>query len=142
MVLGRFDPFGASDGLLAEAFYEGETPREVDRFRRFLLAPLGATSAAYFAAIAAVVRGPFRRREPWAFWTVLGSAWLWFVVDSAGSLARGAAFNVLVVNLPCIAVLSLPLAMLWPAFRCAAPARSAEAFAAKPPSRSRPHGPE
>jgi hypothetical protein len=117
VVLGSFDPIGLWDGLLAGAFYDGVTPEAVERFRRFILGPLGATSAAAFFALAFIVRFPFRRREPWAFTAVAGAIWLWFVVDSAASIYHGAAFNVWLVNLPCVVALSIPLAALYPRFR-------------------------
>lgn len=109
VMLGSFDPFGLWDGLPASALFDGRTPAEVERFRRFLLGPFGATTAAYFVLFATVARYPFRAREPWAFAALAGSLAVWFVVDSAASLARGGLFNVLLVNVPCAAILGLPL---------------------------------
>jgi hypothetical protein len=117
VVIGSFDPIGLWDGLLADAFYDGRTPETVERFRRFILGPFGATTAAAFLALAAIVRYPFRRREPWAFFAVAGSVWLWFLVDSAASLYHGALFNVVLVNIPCVVLLSIPLVGLYPRFR-------------------------
>lgn len=112
VLLGSFDPFGIWDGLLATAFYDGTVPADVERFRRFILGPLGATAAGFFFATGCIVRLPFRRREPWAFWAVAGACWLWFLVDATASLAHGAVFNVLLVDVPCITVLSIPLIAL------------------------------
>jgi hypothetical protein len=120
VIIGSFDPLGLWDGLLADAFYGGATPDAVTRFRRLILGPLGATSAAAFFALALIVRFPFRRREPWAFVAVCGAIWLWFLVDSAASIYHGAVFNVWLVNLPCVAALSIPLVVLYPRFRGAA----------------------
>lgn len=117
VIIGSFDPFGLWDGLLANAFYNGTTPETVTRFRRFILGPLGATSAAAFFALALIARFPFRRREPWALVAIGGALWLWFLVDSAASIYHGALFNVWLVNLPCIVVLSIPLVALYPRFR-------------------------
>ncbi len=117
VVLGSFDPLGVWDGLLADAFYGGATPESVVRFRRFLLGPFGATLAGYFVLMGMIARIPFRRREPWAFWTIATAAWLWFLVDSAASLAHGALFNVLLVNLPCVTLLTIPLVALRTEFR-------------------------
>lgn len=114
---GSFDPFGIWDGFLADAFYGGDTPASVVRFRRFLLGPFGATLAGFYLAVGLVVRFPFRRREPWAFAAVAGAVGLWFLVDTAASLAHGAAFNVLLVNVPCALVMGVPLVALYPRFR-------------------------
>lgn len=112
VVIGSFDPFGVWDGLYARTFHDGVVPPDVASFRRFILGPFGATIAGFFCAVALIARIPFRRREPWAFWAVAGASWLWFLVDSAASLAHGALFNVLLVNVPCIAVLTVPLIAL------------------------------
>lgn len=112
VVLGSFDPFGLWDGMAADALYGGATPEPVTRFRRFVLGPFGATTAAYFALFAAVVRFPLRAREIWAWWALAGSLGLWFGVDSIASLARGGLFNVLLVNAPCLLALGVPLLAL------------------------------
>jgi hypothetical protein len=114
---GSFDPLGAWDGLAADALFEGRTPPEVIRFRRFILGPFGATSAGYFFLLFFVLRYPFQRRERWAYRAVVGSLSLWFVVDSTASVLHGALFNVLLVNVPCITVLGLPLFLLRSRFR-------------------------
>jgi hypothetical protein len=115
--MGSFDPIGFWDGRLAAAFYDDQTPDAVVRFRRFILGPLGATSAAAFVALALIARIPFRRREPWALHAIGSAVWVWFIADSAASLYHGALFNVLLVNLPCVAVLTVPLVALRPRFR-------------------------
>jgi hypothetical protein len=117
VVVGSFDPFGLWDGMLAKAFYDGRTPESVDRFRRFILGPFGATNAGCFVALALIARFPFRRREPWAFAAIAGAIGLWFVVDSAASIAHGAAFNVWLVNVPCVVLLGVPLIGLYSRFR-------------------------
>jgi cytochrome c oxidase assembly factor CtaG len=65
------------------------------------------------AFVAAV---PFARRERWAWWATLGSLALWFVVDSSLSLAHGAAFNVLLINLMPLVVFVPPLVATRRAF--------------------------
>lgn len=111
-LVGSFDPFGLWDGLAADAFHAGETPAAVARFRRFILGPFGATTAAYFVLFAAVARHPLRARERWAYWALAGSLGLWFTVDSLASVARGGLFNVLLVNVPCAVILGVPLLAL------------------------------
>jgi hypothetical protein len=115
--MGSLDPFGLWDGFAADALFGGQTPAEVVRFRRFILGPFGATSAAYFLLLYYVVRNPFRRRDRSAFSAVTASLLLWFVVDSSMSLLHGAAFNVLLVNVPCLVVLGIPLLGLRSQFK-------------------------
>jgi hypothetical protein len=117
VILGSFDPFGIWDGFAADALFDGETPADVVRFRRFILGPFGATTAAYFLLLYHVLRHPFRRREPWAYTAVAASLVLWFVVDSTASVLHGAVFNVFLVNVPCLAALGIPLLPLRREFR-------------------------
>lgn len=112
VVMGSFDPFGIWDQLAAEAFFGGRTPEAVARFRHFILGPLGATNSAYFFVLALIVRFPFQKRERWSFFAVGGSIWLWFIVDSLASVVQGALFNVALVNLPCVTLISIPLWVL------------------------------
>ena len=59
---------------------------------------LGATMIGWSLLLLAVVTGPLRRREPWAWRAVIGSVGGWFLLDSGFSLAIGspahAIFNV------------------------------------------------
>jgi hypothetical protein len=64
VLLGSFDPLGVWDRLAAQALFPGQTPPEVAQFRRFILGPFGATTAAYFLLLYFVLRSPFQRREP------------------------------------------------------------------------------
>ena len=106
---------------VAAAFYDGAEPAEAAAFRAFILGPLGATIAGSYLLQAGVAAVPFARREPWAWWVTLGALALWFTVDSALSLAHGAAFNVLLINLAPLAVYLPPLVATRRAF--AAPPR-------------------
>jgi len=117
-VLGSFDPFGYYTRLLAAALWNlPELPPDGQRAFEFMLVPLGATTAGYFVLVHMLVRRAFPRREPWAYWTVVGALLTWFFVDSAFSLAHGAAFNVWLVNVPCVIVMGLPLTLMRGAFR-------------------------
>jgi len=109
MVFGSFDPMGVYDHLLAEHLYGlAELPPPAAEAFAFAMIPFGATDAAYFALVGAVVRYGFPTRQPWTWWAVVGSFSLWLVADTAGSMWVGAWFNVALVNLPC-ALLVLPL---------------------------------
>lgn len=101
---------------LAGALFGGVLPEEAAVVRRFLMGPLGGTIAGYFVLQAFIVLGPFRRREPWAWWAITGALVLWFVVDSSMSLLHGAAFNVWMVNVGTLVLVGLPLALTAPAF--------------------------
>ncbi len=114
---GSFDIFGVWDELMFRSLFNGETFGEVERFRRFILGPFGASVAAYFVLAFCLVHFVFPRQEAWAYWSLVGSFYTWFVTDSAASLAHGALFNVLLVNLPCALLMSFPLALLFPYFR-------------------------
>ena len=63
-----------------------------------MVAPERTSVAIQLSLLTAVVAGPLARRETWAWWAVVGSATLWFVLDTGLSLALGfvghAAFNV------------------------------------------------
>lgn len=65
----------------------------------FVYGVLGAVIIGWMLLLLAVVRGPLRRRERWAWEAVSVSAAGWFVVDTGFSLAVGspahAGFNVL-----------------------------------------------
>ena len=116
--IGSFDPFGIYDGLLARALYGTDTlPADAALLFRFAVVPLGATTAGYFVLAHAIVRFAFPRRERWAWWAVTGAIAVWFVFDSAFSIWHGAAFNVFLVNIPCVVILGVPLGALWPAFQ-------------------------
>lgn len=82
--------FGPDDG--------GIDDDEGRDYLRLVFGVLGAVIAGWMALLTAVVAGPLARRETWAWWAVVGSATLWFVLDTGLSLALGfvghAAFNV------------------------------------------------
>ena len=116
-VLGAFDPFGAYETRLARALWGAE--RLGDDARRtfaFALGPLGATTLGFWLLAHALVRHAFPRRERWAYRAFVGALAAWFVVDSAASLARGGAFNVWLVNVPCLVLFGVPLLAVRGAF--------------------------
>jgi hypothetical protein len=110
ILLGTLDPFGVYDRLMAESLLarnsltEGE--RSVFAFANVLL---GATTAGFFVMFFMLARIPFQRLERWSYCCLTLGLLTWFVLDSTFSLVRGATFNVLLVNIPCLVVLSIPL---------------------------------
>lgn len=70
---------------------------EAADYIRFAYGVMGAVMFGWMVLIAAVIAGPMRRDENWA-WTAVGASFaLWYVVDTGHSLATGypenAAFN-------------------------------------------------
>ncbi|MEX0905504.1 MAG: hypothetical protein WD604_08760 [Balneolaceae bacterium] len=98
-------------------FFDGSMPEDANRLRSFLFGPLGATISGYFLMQAFIVRGPFQRREPWAWHAVLWPLLIWFTIDSGMSIYHGAFFNVWMLNIWTLFLVGLPLLMTRPAFK-------------------------
>lgn len=88
----------------------------------FVYAVLGAVMIGWMTALAPIVRGPLRRREPWAWSTVTTSLVVWFAIDSTISVTAGFAENAL-LNLAFVTAFAVPLAMIRPHLRPAPYAR-------------------
>lgn len=88
-VFGRLG-FGLDDGEIV-----GETQRE---YIQLVYGILGAVIVGWMLTIGAIVVGPLRRRESWAWWAVVTASAVWFVLDTGLSLILGfvghALFNV------------------------------------------------
>jgi hypothetical protein len=98
-----FDPWW--DGFAA-AFPDASRARALRWF-----APIGALVVLHYAPLLAIAwRSPDRA---WVGRAGALSVAAWFVVDSAGGLALGGAFNVLMINLPALALTLPPFAALW-----------------------------
>lgn len=105
-VFDRFE-FGPTNGSIAAGAPAG--------YVRFIYGVLGSVIVGWMALVAVIALGPFRQREPWAWWAMLSSVAVWFVIDTTMSLALGwpthAAFNV-----PFGAALATPIMALRPRF--------------------------
>ncbi|MEM7341754.1 MAG: hypothetical protein AAF467_24115 [Actinomycetota bacterium] len=97
--------FGLDDGGIS-----GDTARG---YLRLVFGILGAVIIGWMATLVPVVRGPLRRREPWAWWAIVAAASMWFVLDTGLSLALGFVGHA-VFNLGFAAALGVPLAALRP----------------------------
>jgi len=95
----------------AELFFGGPIPEEAENLRTFLFGIIGGTVAGYFLLQIFIVRGPFQRREPWAWHAILWAMLLWFVIDSTLSISHGAFFNVWMINIWTLVLVGLPLMM-------------------------------
>ena len=80
----------------------------MNNYLGFVYGVLGAVMAGWSVALLAIVHGPFRHGERWAWGAVAASLGLWFVADTTFSLASGFPGN---VALNCIfaVVLAIPL---------------------------------
>ena len=97
--------FGPDDGDIA-----GDDARQ---YLRLVYAILGSVIVGWMITIAALVTGPLRRRERWAWWAIAAGVGAWFVLDTGLSLILGfvghAVFNVmfiLALAIPLIAIKS------------------------------------
>lgn len=86
-----------------------DVPERAWRFQRWIYGVLGSTMAGWGVLLTAVVAGPFKRREAWAWWGLVAALGLWYAVDTGISLYYGAVFNGAFNTLFLIA-LALPLA--------------------------------
>ena len=120
------------NAAVARTFYGGAEPGGAAAFRAFVMGPLGATIAGSYLLQAFVAAVPFARRERWAWWATAGALALWFTVDSSLSLAHGAAFNVVLINLAPLAVFIPPLVATRRAFGRPAQAGGAALSAVRP----------
>jgi hypothetical protein len=92
-----------------------EGPEIAVGFQRWIYGVLGATMAGWGVCLAFLARYPFQRRERWAWTCMVTGLLLWYVVDTAISLAYvpfNVAFNTLL-----LAAIGLPLLATRKAFR-------------------------
>ena len=102
-------------GLGTAHFGGADAPRTAHTLVRFFAGPIGGSTVGQFVLLAFVARYPMRAGERWAARWALASILGWALVDSAWSLASGAAFNVLWINLPFVALTTPPL--VWALMR-------------------------
>ena len=77
-------------------------------YLRLPFAVLGSDMVGWMALLLAVVHGPLRRREPWAWPAVALSLGAWFVLDTGMSLVLGFPTHAL-FNLVFAIALAVPL---------------------------------
>lgn len=73
--------FGPSDGEIV-----GEVPRQ---YLQLVYGILGAVIVGWMTTVGAIVVGPLRRRERWAWWAVVSASAVWFALDTGLSLVLG-----------------------------------------------------
>ena len=94
--------FGPEDGNVVD------TQRE---YVRLVYGILGAVIVGWMTTIGFIAFGPLRRREAWAWWALVASALIWFVLDTGLSLLLGFVGHAL-FNLVFAVGLAVPLAAL------------------------------
>lgn len=112
-LLGSLPPASLWTDWIADHFVgRPMSPNEAELVA-FMRGPLGATMAGSYVMQTALVAIPLRRGERWAWWSILGALLTWFVIDCAVSIAHGAWFNVVRVNLVALVVTGIGLAGTW-----------------------------
>jgi hypothetical protein len=117
LLVGVSGAFFVVAGTLTTSLFEwvvfgsAESPipdGEAGRYVTFVYGVLGAVMIGWACLLWPLVRGPLRRREPWAWSAIAVSVGIWFVVDSTLSLASGFGENAL-LNLVFAIAFAVPL---------------------------------
>lgn len=111
-------PFAPWRAALGAAHFDGmEPPPAARALVRWFLGPIGGSTVGQFVLLAYLVRHAASVGQRAAFGWALASVLVWFLTDSAWSLASGGLFNVTMVNVPAVLVTGVPLAWAWRATR-------------------------
>lgn len=107
---------------LADAHFHGAVvPTSVRALVRFFAGPIGGSTVGMSVLLALNARHAIAAGQVWApRWSLL-AVFAWAVTDSAYSALAGAVFNVFMVNLPYVAIASVPL--VWAMVRDASRVR-------------------
>jgi hypothetical protein len=101
-----FEPFNR---LIDPAFWPARPPdSQTVGFRAWAYGVWGATIAGWGVVIALLAHESFARGERWAWWALAAGTFLWFVLDTAVSLAHGVGFNV-AFNIAVLVMIGTPL---------------------------------
>ena len=100
--------FALYTSAMARVYPFGDAERDL---WRWMAGPLGATIAGKWFLAWALARWGIARRRRWAHDASIAGLVSWFVVDSAASIARGAWFNVWMINLVPLVVVGIALAL-------------------------------
>lgn len=120
--LSALPPASLWRAWIAAHLYDGAMSHDMKTLYDFMCGPLGGTMAGSYLLQTWLVWIPLRQGQVWAWWAIASAMTLWFIVDSAVSLAHGAWFNVAYVNLP--ALLVMYAALGWFARSAKLPLRS------------------
>lgn len=90
---------------------------DINQMKKWLFGIIGGTIAGFQLLIIFISENAFKQRERWAWTAIFSAMILWFVVDSAVSIACGAWFNVWLINLPSFTLILIPLIATRKVFR-------------------------
>jgi Mn2+/Fe2+ NRAMP family transporter len=96
--------FGPEDGNIDDSQRD---------YVRLVYGILGAVIVGWMMTIGAIVVGPLRRREAWAWWAIVTATAAWFVLDTGLSLVLGFVGHAL-FNVAFAIGLAVPLAAIKP----------------------------
>ena len=103
---GLFAPI--NDPINATFFGTAQPPAEMLAYQDFIYGLIGAMTVGWGLLLFFVAWKPFGNREPWAWWAIVISVDVWFVIDTWVALSFGAPVLV-IANLPLIALIAVPL---------------------------------
>jgi hypothetical protein len=103
-----FDAWWA--GLSTAHFAGAPVPHAAHALLRFFAGPIGGSTAGQCAMMVSVARHGVAAREAWAARWSLIALLVWALTDSAWSVSAHGAFDVFLVNIPCVLLLGAPLA--------------------------------
>lgn len=116
----------AGDSLLFEMhntqtkaiFFHGqELSTEAQQLKQFLFGIIGGTMAGFHLMMVYIALYPFKKKEKWAYNSLLYGLLIWFFIDSGLSIYHGAIHNVYLVNIVALLGIGIPLLFTWKDFR-------------------------
>lgn len=101
-----FAPF---DAMIDPVFWPaGEIGEAALQFKYFIFSLLGVFMAGWGIQLLFITLFAFRKRQRWAWWSIMVSVVLWFGIDEFFSLYYGVYHNAL-LNIPFFLMLMIPL---------------------------------
>jgi len=80
--------------------------------KNWLFAIIGATIMGFHMLVICIAHFALRKKETWAYWAVWSGLLCWFSIDSFWSLIHGATYNIWLINVPALVMISIPLLLL------------------------------
>jgi len=97
-----------------QQFFNGDETlyKQFNNLKNWLLAIIGATIMGFHLLAICIAHIPLRKQETWAYWAIWSGLICWFGIDTFWSLMYDAAYNVWLINLPALVMISIPLLLL------------------------------
>ena len=84
------------------------------KLKNWLFGIIGATIVGFHSLIMLMIsENAFKKKEKWAYKAMVIGILSWFFIDTALSYFYGAVFNILIINIPAIFIITLPLIVLY-----------------------------